>query len=378
MKKQPWIIQCAEGSNEAVILLYGYIYDSCASDFVKDIIRLEKEVSVINVRINSGGGDVFDGFAIFNAMQQCKAEINTYVDGIAGSMASIAFLGGKKRYISKVGRVMTHKPSAFGSGNSDSLRENADMLDSIEALMLSVYSSKTGKDKEYCKTTFLNGKDNWFDSDQALSEGLATDVFDAEPITIPETKTEQAAWQGYNDLRFAAAFTNAQKSNENMEMQLNAANKQALKLGDNYDAAAFNAAIANVVAKANGFDQMKTEKDTAVQQLNDHKIADAKLKVTAMLTDAKAKKGLSAETVAQFEADYAGKPEDLQKVLNGLPDHKTIVSQLKEGKEETDEDLASEWDKLDKSKGGTAKLKAENIDRYKLLFKAKYGTDYKG
>ena len=377
MKKQPWIVTM-NSNGTADILLYGYIFDSCASDFVKQLNELAVKASVINVRINSGGGDVFDGFAIYNAIKQCQAEVNTYVDGIAGSMASIVSQAGKKRCISKVGRIMTHKPSAWGGGNSDSLRENADMLDSIESMMCSILSATTGKSKEDCKNKFLNGKDNWFDAEQALAEGLVDEVYDAEPISLPkEATTEKKMWEGFDELRFAALIN---QSNNNMEIKISAASKAALGItGEVTDFTALDTAIASLKAKADQADTLKTEKEAAEKKYTDLVKAQATDKVNNLVAAAVEAKKITAAVGDTLKKDYAENAEGLEVLLKGMSAYVPVTSQLKTGgSEKTEAELVEEWDKLDKSKGGLEKVKASNPEQYKAMYKAKFGTDYKG
>jgi len=365
----------------AEILLYGYIYDACAADFIKELRSLEKTFGLIKVRINSGGGDVFDGFAIYNAMKQSPVDIHTYADGIAGSMGSIVLQGGKKRFVSKVAQVMTHKPSAGVHGNSDDLKKSADLLASVESMMCAIYSSSTGQSTEDCKAKFLNGKDNWFDATQALAEGLADEVYDAEPIALPAAAShnEEETWKGYHNLRFAAVFNNTQNQNENMELKLSAASKVALNIGDNADQTAIDAAITALKAKADQAEILKTAKEAAEQKLADQEKAVKAEKVTNLLAAAKKEKGISEAAATQFAADYKENPEGLDAILKTLPVHKTVVSQLKTGGDAaTDEALVAEWDKLDKSKGGLERKKAEDLEGYKAMFKAKFGKEYTG
>ncbi|MCH5690033.1 Clp protease ClpP [Niabella sp. W65] len=112
-------------SDVAEILLYGYIgeFDLSANAFVRELRALEKDYSKINIRINSAGGSVFEGIAIYNAILSSTAEINTYIDGLAASMASIIALAGKRVYISNNATYMTHLPSTYTSGNSDNIKE---------------------------------------------------------------------------------------------------------------------------------------------------------------------------------------------------------------------------------------------------------------
>jgi ATP-dependent Clp protease protease subunit len=372
-------------NNTAEILVYGFIdpYDVSANDFVKELRLLEKEYSNINVRINSGGGSVFEGFAIYNAMKQSKCVINTYVDGIAGSMASIVMMGnsnGGKCYISKVGQVMTHQPSSGGWGNSEDLRKNADLLDSLEKMMCAIYAAKTGKTVEDCKSKFLNGKDNWFNADQAVAEGLADEIYDADPIEIPAAaKQEKEIWDQFHTQRFAAKFIPSQNSNENMkQVLLPAASLQAIGLSDNAEPSAVEAKITDLVAKAARTETAEAAKKKAEDDLAEFTKTATKEKVTAILDKAlNVDKKITVEMKTVFESQYADKPEELQKVIDVL---KPFESVIKNGPENDVQRL--ELEGLMKmsgeelfNQGKFEKLKELNATAYKTKYKEYFGSD---
>ena len=101
---------------EADVLIYGVIGDSwfeesiTAKRFVSEFKELEKTCSRVNIHINSPGGSVFDGLAIFNAIQQSKVQIHTYNDGLAASMGAIILLSGGTVHSAKNALVMLHSP----------------------------------------------------------------------------------------------------------------------------------------------------------------------------------------------------------------------------------------------------------------------------
>jgi len=196
-----WIVNKLDAIT-AEILIYGdiYRYDGCvnASDFVKELKGLEKSCSKINVRINSNGGDVFEGIAIFNAIKNSPCDIDIYIDGMAASMGSVIAMAGRKVYMSRFARLMTHKPSGGAWGNADDLRRAADEIDDCEKILSDIYVSKTGMTSQKVSDDLLNGKDVYFNADQALKAGLIDGIYDGAKVEVPETMTDfKEIWSMY-------------------------------------------------------------------------------------------------------------------------------------------------------------------------------------
>jgi ATP-dependent Clp endopeptidase proteolytic subunit ClpP len=374
-----WIVNKLSDA-KAEILLYGFIYDVCASEFVKELQALEKQYTNIDVRINSGGGDVFDGMAIFNAMRRSPAIINTYCDGLAASMGSIVLQGGRKRFVSKVSQVMTHKPSAGGYGNSEELRNMADLADSMEDMMAAIYASRTGKTKDDCKKLFMNGTDKWFTADESVEAGLADERYDAEDLVLPliAAHNEEQIWKGYNELRFAAKFIPSQNTNDNMkDLKLSAASIAALNLSDNAEASAVDSAITALAARAARFDVAEAARIKAISDLDEFKKTGAKAKVKEMLVVAmNVDKKITKETHDKLQAKYEADPEGLKEILDLLPKTETITGKLKtDGSDKTKALLEMSWEDLDKS-GKLEKLKAENLGAYHDKFEEQFGKKH--
>jgi ATP-dependent Clp protease protease subunit len=375
-----WIVNKIN-NNTAEILLYGYIdpYDVNASDFVKELRSLEKDYSTINVRINSGGGSVFEGFAIFNAMRQSSATINTYIDGLAASMASIIALAGKKVYISKVGQIMTHQPSTGSYGTSEELRKNAELLDALEKSLSGIYASKTGLSIEDSKTKFMNGKDNWFNADQAIEAKLADEIYDAEPISLPSTAiSEKERWNAFHTQRFAAIFTPSQNEKNNMEkIILTAASLTAMGLNDKAEQTAVDAKIADLVAKAAQADALQakvTEKETEISNLKD---AATKEKVTAILQTALTEKKITVEMKNVLATQYATNPEGLKALVDTMKPFESVIT-----KTEITDAQKIEVAKLMEMSGKELftndkleRLKELNADGYKVKYKEAFGSE---
>lgn len=169
----------------AEILIYGDIGESwweetvSASAFVRELNELD--VDAITVRINSIGGSVPDGFAIFNAMRRHKATITTEVDGMAFSIASLIAMAGDHVHMASNAMLMVHAPWTYAAGNSAELRELADQLDSWAAAMSTSYASKTG-DQPAMLALLTDGKDHYYTAEEALAAKFIDAVTDEMPL----------------------------------------------------------------------------------------------------------------------------------------------------------------------------------------------------
>ena len=173
---------------------------------IKEFLDQAKDKD-INIYINSGGGSVFSGMAIYNMLKRHKGYKTVYIDGLAGSIASVIALAGDKVIIPSNAYFMIHKPWCSSAGNSNELREMANTLDKIEEGIINVYSENLaeGVDIEDIKAmvndeTWLTGIEasKYFNVEVANSVqavACASDYFDKYnkvPSDISnEVKTEE-------------------------------------------------------------------------------------------------------------------------------------------------------------------------------------------
>ena len=171
-----------EAPKPAELLIYGNIGDRwnedgvIASELVRDLSALEADT--INLRINSYGGSVPDGLAIYNALRRHKAAVNVFVDGVAISCASYIAMAGDTITMAKNAQMMIHGPWTIAAGNATDLREQADILDRYAKAMASAYADKSGKTYEDALALLTDRKDHWFLADEAKAEGFADEVGD--------------------------------------------------------------------------------------------------------------------------------------------------------------------------------------------------------
>lgn len=125
--------------------------DDMAPGDVKEFLDQLDGTENINIHINSGGGSVFGGIAIYNMLRRNNAHKTVYVDGLAASIASVIMMAGDEIVMPKNATVMIHKPSAsyfFTTKNADDLRKDADSLDTCQEAIMQTYMTKAKVDKE--------------------------------------------------------------------------------------------------------------------------------------------------------------------------------------------------------------------------------------
>jgi ATP-dependent Clp endopeptidase proteolytic subunit ClpP len=177
----------------AEILLYDEIgyWGVTAQDFVTQLAQIT--AGTINVRINSPGGDVFDGLAIYQALKSHPATINTFVDGWAASAASFIALAGDTVTMGENAFMMIHKAWGVGVGNATDMRDLANTLDKIDGQLASIYAKKTGKSAAEMLALMAGESDGtWFTAAEAKAIGLA-DAVDAESAAEDANEKEAQA-----------------------------------------------------------------------------------------------------------------------------------------------------------------------------------------
>lgn len=166
----------------ATVLIYDEIGGSMgmsAEQFATDLLAVEARL--INVRINSPGGSVFDALAIGNSLRHHAARVVSYIDGVAASAASVVMLAGEEIVIMPGAEVMVHDASAQEAGNAADHRAMATFLERQSANLAEMYASWSGGDPAAWRE--LMQAETWMYGSEAVDLGLATRV---EPMRTPE------------------------------------------------------------------------------------------------------------------------------------------------------------------------------------------------
>ena len=154
------------------------IYDDIGEDWFGDGVTA-KNISAllagmsgdVVVRINSYGGDVFEGHAIYNLIKSYSGNVTVVIDGIAASAASVIAMAGDVVKMPVNGMLMIHDPWTFATGDSRVMDKTAETLRSIKQTIVNVYKEKTGIEESEIET--MMEQETWLDVDQCVANGFA-------------------------------------------------------------------------------------------------------------------------------------------------------------------------------------------------------------
>lgn len=165
----------------ATITIYGDIcswaweeYGEMSAQILSKQLEALGDVNEINVYINSYGGEVAEGLAIYNALRRHKAKVRTFCDGFACSIASVIFMAGDERIMNEASLLMIHNAWTWASGNAAELRKQAEDLDKITQASVEAYKAHSSLKEEEIKA--LMDAETWILPSEALDYGFATAV----------------------------------------------------------------------------------------------------------------------------------------------------------------------------------------------------------
>lgn len=168
----------------AELYIYGDItsykwYDDevCAYDLAKELMELGNKN--LKVRINSYGGEVAQGLAIYNLLKDYKGTVTTVCDGFACSAASVVFMAGTNRAMPKSSLLMIHNAWSLASGNANELKKIAEDLEKITQPSIEIYKTVSNLDEETIKR--MMDEETWITAEEALEYGFATVIVEDNP-----------------------------------------------------------------------------------------------------------------------------------------------------------------------------------------------------
>lgn len=171
-------IRADNGTGSAELLIYDRIGEGLFTEGVtaKDMVAQLAAITAdeVTVRINSPGGSVFDGLAIYNALAAHPAKITTQVDGLAASIASIIALAGAERRMAGNALLMIHSPWSMVLGTAEEMRAEADILDKVGDAMVAIYTEHSDLTAEQVRAALA--EETWYTAAEAEQAGFATAV----------------------------------------------------------------------------------------------------------------------------------------------------------------------------------------------------------
>lgn len=358
----------------ATILLYGDVGpwgDIDSERVVTELLALEGEYNSIDVRINSTGGDVFTGIAIFNALRQSKANIKIYVDGIAASIAGVIALCGKPLYMSQYARLMLHKVSGGAYGSAKELRETADLIEDLEGSLAEMVAQRANLTKEEVHSRyFADGKDHWLTAKEALALEMIDGIHDLpDPPALDESSSTDDIYQVFNN----RLETEAQ---EPTTMAL----LDEIKRIPSFANATTEA---DVVARLQSQTTKLEEKDKTITNLQEQ-IAKLEAKeLEALLNTAVADGRITQEQKPTYLNLLKSDRTNAEALLASLPKANAGAKPFRSAKEFTQSTSSGTnkfqgktWDELDKAEL-LAEYKRVDYEGFVSLYKETFGADYR-
>jgi ATP-dependent protease ClpP protease subunit len=336
-----------KSKTEVNIMIFGIIgYDNSywndgtnneAFAFVKKFKALEKKYERINIHINSPGGYVDDGLAMFNTIKNSKKEIHTYNNGLTASMASVIMLAGQYRHFPTTSLFHLHSASTIAFGNSKEFENTIKELNQFDNVLIKAISEQSGVNIKDIKADWFNGDDHYFTGEEALQLGFATEIDETQtdvPVGIQNLKYSKLLnlYQTNNKSddnsmfnKFKKALNITKKTNNNNPININTMNHKILAAILLLDA--LNIEDGKIVlhqAQANKLEneverlqiieakyhqnKIASEALAETQKVADAKIVELNATIATMTTKATAKDTTITELTAKLEKKPAAKP----------------------------------------------------------------------
>jgi len=164
--------------DSAKLIIYGDIGESWWGDYItaSDVERVLKDLTTntLHVHINSYGGDVFEGIAIYNLLKNHKAKIVIHIDGVAASAASLIAMAGDDIISGTGAMIMVHEAWTYAYGNKTDIQKVLNSLIGIDKSIVDIYMTRFTGNRSEMETFVRN--ETWFTSDEALEFGLVDKV----------------------------------------------------------------------------------------------------------------------------------------------------------------------------------------------------------
>lgn len=338
----------APDSESCCILLYGEIGswgEVTAQDIVGQLLDAQRTYKKIDVRINSVGGEVSTGIAIFNALRASTAEVTIYIDCLAASTASFIASCGRPVKMSRYARIMIHRPTGFVGGNADELKSYIDQLQGIENIICDIYAQRTGLSVDEVRSQYMDGADHWLTADEAVALGFADEIFDdVRDVKFAATLSPAQRCEHYTDCYLESVKNVSLKNQNHMFEQL----RKRPTFSDCADEAAIMARIDEIEAKANKHDTVVAENTSLKDRINGYEKKEQEALDAAIIAEvgAAVTEGRIGEDQREHFVQmlHTEKADDARAILKSLKPKYKVSDLLGKGKPgaptiETDKEL---------------------------------------
>lgn len=357
-----------KGDGKAIIMLYGEVGEGRSVDsnrVVSELFALSDQGCKIEVRINSQGGDVFSGMAIYNALRQSKEDITIYIDGVAASIAGIIALCGKPLYMSPYAKLMLHNVSGGTYGNAKELRQMADQMEVLQSNLATMIAGRLGMEADNVAKKYFDGQDHWITANEALDMKLVDGIYTMDEVANPPTTTEGI----YNYFNNRFDF----KPQNNEEMALIDDIKTIPSFEDKTDSSAVLAHIRELENKATKVGILEKTVKTCRDELEKAR----KEQDDALINEAVKAGKIGNEQVETFKNLLKSDRENTIKLIGGMKGRASnrATDFINPDTPSGGSFANKTWDEIDKA-NNLAQLKNQDLALFKNLYKQKFGVDY--
>lgn len=368
-------------ANAADIYMYGIVgFEVDGNSLTQQITDIQSRgINDVNIYVNSPGGSVPEGIALFHVLERCEMNITFIVDGLAASMmAMLIQVPGATRKMGRYAKLMFHNVSGGAHGSSEELREYAKMMDDFQSNLVNILAERTTLSEDDVKATYFNGKDNWRNADEALKENLIDEVIDGK-VDKP-VKDYSSAKELVN------IFQNQiQNSNSNTDTMDLTKVFNILNLNKDASADSIAQAIQNVINERNTLKNeaatLKDEKGKLDKQVKDMQAAEKKARderISNMLDNAIQAKKITEKQRERYEKLAAADLESTEAILNEIPTPQSLGSLTggESNNELTDEQKKwsfQDWQRNDPK--GLTQMRNDNKELFNSLYKKAFGKE---
>lgn len=350
-----------------ILLLYGNVGDGERVDsasVVAELMELAARYDKIDVHINSKGGDVFSGMAIYNALRTSTADITIYVDGLAASIAGVIALCGKPLYMNRYARLMLHRVSGYAYGTADDMRQTAEQAESLENDLADMIAGRCGMKAEDVKAAYFDGGEHWFTAQKAMEIGMISGIVDSGEVQEPAANATTEEIYDYTNRLLEP------KKDENMALL------EELKKKTPFANLATEEQVLRQIESLENQAAKVPALEDKVKELSERLKKNEKAAHEAFLNQAVSEGKITRDVVPHFLNLMEKDEKTVREAIGALPKKGTarVEDWLGNGTSSgpaTLEDMS--WDEIDKAER-LAELKDRYPDLYRQKFNEKFGN----
>lgn len=336
-----------------------YVYGISGELFAYEMQYLQTQCSKINVRINSIGGSVLDGYSIISSILNSTIPVDTYIDGLAASISGVIAVSGKKCYMMDYGTLMMHNPSGGNDKAVTSL---------VKETLVMILSNRTSKTSEEIDT--MMNAETWLSSNEALNMGLVDEVVSSgKKIKMQKTESLYNMALVYNKLINPKTQT-MEKVTDFLKLKNEASEEEVISAIEQKDTllADKDAEIEKLNARIAKFEEAEqAAKDAAIQDMKNK----ATLLIENAIKDKKIEESKKDEMIALAVTNYS-LVENMVSKINNVTNAAKVFDVKNVKKDESDKENWTIRDYEKKDPKGLEKIKNETPEVYKEMYNAYY------